>query len=131
MQTHIRVYRVEHKSYNVGPYRLRGCNDKHIDSVRAKICNKHNFSDNHPSFWYDFPNINDEYYKMHCGFRDLKSLNYWFDGFQNLLGQAGFVIKVYRIKPNDFVFGQSCKQILFKKPICPVKILPIALDGCF
>lgn len=117
------MYRVEHSTTHLGPYRL-----SHRDDLRTQeLCDAHNGSPQHPGLFADFDHyfhIKD-LYDCHFGFESIENLNRWFDGFQEKLAKRGFVIKVFRVKYTDLHHGKSGRQIMFPKPLFPIRVLKL------
>ena len=120
------MYRVEHSTTHLGPYRLY-----HRDDLRTQeLCHAHSASPYHPTMHQDFYDYvdGDDYVKLHkysFGFVSIKDLNRWFNNFQEILAKKGYVIKIYRVKYENVVYGRSGRQIMFKRPLFPVGILKL------
>ena len=117
------MYRVEHITANLGPYRLYHRNDLRT----RELCDAHNYSEQHPGLYTDFEHYNNynKLYGYHFGFESVESLNRWFAGFQEKLAKKGFVIKVFRVKYTDIAHGRSGRQIMFPKQLFPVHVLKL------
>lgn len=80
--------------------------------------NAHDWDDDHPSPWEeDGLFIADA---DRCGFDSPQSLQAWFEGFMDRLGDAGFNVVRYRIPEHRVQFGN--KQVVFEpRSASPVK----------
>lgn len=100
----IKVYRYENNK-GEGPYW-----QKFTDSL-VEMYNKHN-GDDYPGWLQDFEVKNNPDYISGCN--SLESLDKWFDGYKELLNEAGYDIKTYLIPKENIEYGKSGKQLRFK-----------------
>lgn len=100
------VYRIQHKTKNVGPY-----TDFELQTSDwfSNMHSKHQTL-NHPNLWEDKLGdyANSDYV---CGFNSLKALKSWFKGFLKKLINSDFIVAKYEVE--DYVEGISGKQIMF------------------
>ncbi len=109
------VYRVEHVKTGTGPY-VSCMLPRKAKLLARKLNDAHGMCDDHPSiridihngdFWGKFSR------KQYCGFTCIENLLQWFAGYTHLMGEYGFVIRVYEAK--NINFTSSGKQIAFAK----------------
>lgn len=109
------IYRVEHVSTRLGPYRgARSCGHA--------LAAKHDGSLSHPTWpsdgmYFDFePGSFLDRSNFISGFDSLEKLFTWFAGFMDMLVANGFWIRVYYVDPSLIVHGRSRKQLAFIAP---------------
>jgi hypothetical protein len=111
------VYRIEHKTrrsdendkVNLGPYNTRG----YEYEGHSEMTNTHSKDEVWPGLRGDFPNWSktDNTESYFCAFNTIEQLKNWFNGFEQTLNDAGFVIVEYSV--NFSVIGISNKQCFF------------------
>lgn len=105
----MKIYRYEHPELGAGPYNS-AC---HQLECMGKI---HNSSPAHPLPTDDF--LLFEMWiseTVFFGFDSLDKLNQWFDGFHDIIRDAGYLIFEYDVPPRLVIFGRSGRQVVFKK----------------
>ena len=110
------AYRLEHKEYKCGIYRLHDAIRSNTDTLELSIMIGSAHGDySHPAAWEDIMGWDfDEHKDYICAYPSLNGLREWFTGYLNDIIKLGFVINVYDAG-YDYMEGQSGKQIAFNK----------------
>lgn len=130
------LYRVEHESTKAGPY-ARGYGTAAMRELACDLCRTHsaNNSNFHPGMYddlYDSRDGQEWKYKnddkpfggnLYCACDSIRSLKEWFDGFWDRLDRCGYVVKVYRVKREHYLHGNSYRQVFFEKQGREYKVL--------
>lgn len=105
------VWRVEHRDKGHGPYRPDPCAEKLVEFVN-RMCEKHDGDDERVTPYRD-PLLRNTPYdpSLVFGFRTLRELKWWFDGFLEDLKAHDYVIRRYRV-PGEYVIVGS-RQLIF------------------
>lgn len=108
--TTVEVFRVETKDSHYGPYQVANLTKEQID-ILAYMAEAHNGSRNHLTPWADILLEGIEDYE-YCAFTSLEQLRQWFNGWDDHLTVADFIVQAYSV-PICFVrYGRD--QCLFE-----------------
>lgn len=107
------VYRVEHKSNGIGPYRS-GLLPKEALPLCEMLHDAHNWdtAESFPAIGSD-SNFTFKLGVHYCGFASLHKLLTWFNGFTTKFSEYGFEIVEYETNTPKFTISK--KQIFFVK----------------
>lgn len=107
------IYRIEHKESGYGPY-----NPDHytVTDDRIYYMGKSHLDDDHPSVRLDCHYNAKKGYApsdYYCGFRSMKDLDAWFNGWLDILHNNNFHLVMYSIEAKYVFLGK--KQVSFVK----------------
>ena len=110
------AYRLEHKEYKCGIYRLHDAIRSNTNILELSIMIGSAHGDySHPAAWEDIMGWDFDKHKDYiCACPSMAELKEWFTGYLNDIIKLGFVINVYDVH-YDYMIGHSGKQIAFNK----------------
>lgn len=107
------VWRVEHRDGGHGPYRPEPLSDSLVKFV-DKLCEKHDSDPERITPFHD-PVLRYVPYDIGLvfGFRTLRELKWWFEGFHEDLKAHGYVVRRYSVRKEFVTVGT--RQLTFFK----------------
>jgi len=117
----IKVYRYEHPSDTFGPYHYQNWLKDDIDEELEFMALEHSDDDHPPmaredaleQLGYDPLDDDVDAIEFKYGCVTLEDLDRWFDGYHNLLYEAGFVLAEYDVPEEDVTEPDQFGQVMF------------------
>lgn len=121
----VRVYRYEHPKDTFGPYRFRGDFGEELNERFDKMNDHHCDSNEHETIyrWDVLHGLGYTHEEIRHGVADdvnfkygcvtLEDLNRWFDGYHDLLHEAGFVLATYDVPEGEVTKPDPFGQVAF------------------